>query len=79
VIAMWEDILKKDSDLTDEQQKQIKKVQEAIKDAFNKLDLSTINMIISPHGRKAYSSKAEFINNAIKDAVKSMKERFDTE
>ena len=74
-----QDILKKDSDLTDEQQKQIKEVQEAIKDAFNKLDLSTINMIVAPHGRKEYSSKAEFINDAIKDAVKSMKERFNTE
>ena len=37
---MWEDILKKDSDLTDEQQKQLKEIQEQIKDAFSKIDLS---------------------------------------
>ena len=73
----WEDLLKKD--LTDEQQKKLKEVEEEIRDSFSTIDLSTINMIFVPHGRGQYSSKEEFINNTINKVIESMKKGFDTE
>jgi len=70
----WENILKKDSSLTDEQQKRLEEILEETRQAINKVDLKTLNWMFSPNGRNKYSSKEELMavmEKRIKTALKA--------
>ena len=44
---MWENILKKDSDLTDDQQKKLKEIAKEIGEAFNSIDLPVLSVLMT--------------------------------
>ena len=63
---MWENILKKDSELTNEQKKKLEEITKELTEAFKKFDLNALNLMLFPHGRSKYSSKEELMSHMVK-------------
>tara|TARA_R100000278_G_scaffold67182_1_gene53534 strand:- start:4941 stop:5186 length:246 start_codon:yes stop_codon:yes gene_type:complete len=70
---MWEDILKKDSDLTDEQKKTLEEITKELTEAFKKYDLNALNLMFFPGGTSKYSSKEELMSHMVKRVKTAMK------
>lgn len=68
---MWENILKKDSDLTDDQQKTLEEMTRQLTETFKKFDLKELNLMFGKNSN--FSSKEELMSHMVKRIKTAMK------
>lgn len=69
----WANILKKDSDLTDDDKKRLEEVLEETRKVFNNVDLNTLNLMFYPNTK--YTSKEELLNDMTKRIKNRLKDK----
>jgi len=69
----WANILKKDSDLTDDDKKRVEEVLEETRKVFNNVDLNTLNLMFYPNTK--YTSKEELLNDMTKRIKNRLKDK----
>ena len=68
---MWENILKKDSDLTNEQKKTLEEMTRQLTEAANKFDLKELNLMFGKNSN--FSSKEDFMAMMVQRITAAMK------